>query len=129
MKKGFLCALVLGLLLPGCAKQTPAVSVAPAAPPEPSSAPVATPAAGSVAEGKELFCLADTEEEAKELAALYGITLVDFRYGVASFHTEEDPASVIARGKKNGWPSLSLNTVITLDDPVKEQATEISKIS
>ena len=60
-------------------------------------------------EGAELYCLADSQEEAGEIADLYGIELVDFDLGVATFHTEEDPGAVIQRGKENGWRSLSLN--------------------
>lgn len=68
--------------------------------------------------GKELFMLADTEEKAKETAELYGIKLVEFDYGVATFHTEEDPNEVIRRGRENNWPELSLNRIEKLSDPI-----------
>ena len=58
----------------------------------------------------QLLCLVETREEAENLAALYGIALVDFGEGVAVFYTEEDPDAVIARGLENGWQELSLNT-------------------
>ena len=64
---------------------------------------------GSIADGRELFALADSEEEAKTIADLYGITLVRFSFGVATFHTEENPSAVIARGVENGWPRLEIN--------------------
>ncbi len=57
----------------------------------------------------ELFTLVETEEEALELAELYGIELVRFSYGVASFHTDEDPAEVVRRGEENGWPPIEIN--------------------
>ena len=129
MSKGILAALALGLLLPGCAKQN--TLNLPAVTPPATWIPAATPGTGSdsptegsfgpvnYAAGKELYCLADTEEEAKEIAALYDIELVGFSYGVATFHTEENPGTVIARGKKNGWRTLSLNSTVTLTDPVE----------
>lgn len=61
-------------------------------------------------EGAELYCLADNKEKAEEIASLYGIELVSCEWGVAVFHTEEDPLSVIKRGEKNGFPAVSLNT-------------------
>ncbi|MBR1456020.1 MAG: hypothetical protein IJ594_02515, partial [Oscillospiraceae bacterium] len=62
-----------------------------------------------IAEGRELFTLADSEEEAQQLAELYGIELVEFGNGVATFHTEEPPAEVVARGQANGWPLIEVN--------------------
>ena len=96
-----------GALLPGCAQKT-------------TLSPVPAPTAGlsQVAEGSELFCLAESEEEAKEIAALYGIELVEFGYGVATFHTEENLNDVIQRGTENGWPLLEINHIMSLDDPV-----------
>ena len=56
-----------------------------------------------------LLCIAETREDAEKVASLYGITLVDYQDGVASFFTEEDPREVLQRGKAQGWPELSLN--------------------
>ncbi len=64
---------------------------------------------GDYAKGKELFTLAETEEEAKQIAQIYGIELVSFEYGVATFHTEEDPSEVVERGRENGWPPIEIN--------------------
>jgi len=64
-----------------------------------------------IAEGKELLCLAETRQEAEKTAEVYAIELVEFRNGVAVFHTEENPQEVIDRGIKNGWQELSLNTI------------------
>ena len=58
-----------------------------------------------------LICSADSQEQAEQIAAQYGITLVEYSYGVASFYTEEDPAAVIRRGKEQGWVELSLNLI------------------
>ncbi len=71
----------------------------------------------SAVEGRELMILTDSEEEAKEIAGLYGIEFVDHSQGVAVFHTEEDPSSVVERGKKEGLPQLSINHRMELDEP------------
>ena len=60
-------------------------------------------------EGRELIASCKDEKEAQDIADKYGIELVEFSLGVATFHTDEDPLSVINRGKKNGWPVLSVN--------------------
>ena len=67
----------------------------------------------STAEGAELFCLADTEEEAEEIAELYDIELVSYSNGVAVFHTEENPNDVIEKGKANNWPLLETNHTVS----------------
>ncbi len=108
-----LCTLILAVVF-GCAcgraqsaKPTAAPVVTQAPVEKPAAAP--TPVGNQTTEGEELVALAETEEEAKAIAEQYGIELVSFSYGVATFHTEEDPQDVIARGEKNGWPTLSLN--------------------
>lgn len=63
----------------------------------------------------QLLALVDTQEEAEEIAALYGIELLSFSDGVAVYYTEEDVSSVIARGKENGWVELSENNLHTLN--------------
>ena len=73
---------------------------------------------GDVVAGEELMCLAVDEKEAEAIAKLYGIKLANFSNGVATFTTDEDPETVIQRGKDNGYPELSRNDVIYLDDPV-----------
>ena len=104
MKKKIAAALLLAAaFLPGCAKQIQAAPL-----PKDTSAPV------EIAEGAELFAAAETREEAEEIAALYGVELVDFSYGVATFHTQEDPGEVIRRGEGKDWPTLEVNTVTHL---------------
>ncbi|MCR4908830.1 MAG: hypothetical protein K5985_08360 [Lachnospiraceae bacterium] len=75
--------------------------------------PQSTDSLISPVSGKELTASVQSEKEAKEIAAGYGIEFVDYTSGVAVFHTEEDPSSVIERGKKDGLPELSLNTMAT----------------
>ena len=65
-----------------------------------------------VVEGKELFCIAESEAQAVRIAEDYGIELVSFADGVAIFHTEDDPDEVIRYGKDNDLVLLSLNTKI-----------------
>ena len=69
---------------------------------------------GSYAKGRELFCTAASEKEGRDIAAVYGITFVDYAYGVATFTTNEDPAAVVQRGKDNGWKILDVNRISTI---------------
>ena len=75
------------------------------------------PSIDPVMEGRELLAFVETEEEAVEIADLYGIQLLDYSYNVAVYHTEEDPREVIERGEKNGYPPIDLNRQISLDPP------------
>ena len=119
MRQLILWSLILMLLLSGCRASSHA---APPVPPETAAhpksdptAPSAKPATPSTAPSDavsprgQLMGKAEDRSEAEEIAALYGITLIDFGYGLALYHTEEDPEAVIARGEENGWPPLSLN--------------------
>ena len=67
------------------------------------------PIGGDVVEGKELFCLCESEEKAKEIADSYEIELVSWGNGVAVFHTEKDLETVIQYGIKNDLPLLEPN--------------------
>lgn len=58
-----------------------------------------------------LIADANTQEEAQKIAEQYGITLVSYGNGIATYQTDEDPYEVIARGEKNGYPQLSINYV------------------
>ena len=66
------------------------------------------------AKGRELFCAAASEIEARDIAAVYGITFVDYAYGIATFTTTENPADVVNRGRTNGWVTLDINYVSTI---------------
>ncbi len=59
----------------------------------------------------QLICSAETEQEARRIAELYGISLLSFDYSVALFETEEDLDAVIARGEENNWPPLQRNYI------------------
>lgn len=62
-----------------------------------------------------LMATAESEEEAQNIADLYGITLVSFDNGIALYQTDKDIFEVIARGQENGYPELSINYVRTMD--------------
>ena len=70
--------------------------------------PPPVPIEEEIMPGQELLCLCDTEDEAKEIAEMYGIELVEFSYGVATFHAE-NPKDVISMGEEKGFPPLELN--------------------
>lgn len=63
-----------------------------------------------------LMALANTQEEAQEVAELYEIELYSFEEGVAVYATDRDPYDVIAEGDKKGYPPLSVNYVRTAEE-------------
>lgn len=62
----------------------------------------------------QLIAMVVTEEEALELADLYQITFVELQEGVATFHTDEQPQTVIKRGEDNGYQPIYLNYINTI---------------
>ena len=106
----FLLLLLLPLVLASlcaCRREVP-----------PASKPIPTVTAPTVPTGDAgplydescpLIGTAETQEEAEEIAALYGITLVAHSHGAALYQTDEDPWEVIRRGRENGWPELTIN--------------------
>ena len=63
----------------------------------------------NISEEEPLMATVESREEAEAIAQQYGITLVSWGYGIATFFTEENPQDVIQRGLAQGWPELSLN--------------------
>lgn len=57
----------------------------------------------------ELVALADTQEEAEEIAELYGIELNSYSYGVATYTTDKSPQELIELGTEKGYPALTPN--------------------
>lgn len=57
----------------------------------------------------ELIALADTREEAEEIAKLYGIELSTYSYGVATYTTDKNVTELMQLGEEKGYPELSLN--------------------
>lgn len=62
-----------------------------------------------------MLALADSEDEAKKIAELYGITFVDFSYGVATYETTKNPRELMEFGEKNNYPPISVNGKNYLD--------------
>ena len=56
-----------------------------------------------------LLASVTTQEEAQQIASLYGITLVSVTGTLAKFTTDQDLATVIELGQKNDWPLLTPN--------------------
>lgn len=57
----------------------------------------------------ELTALADTREEAEEIAELYGIELSSYSYGVATYTTDKNTQELIEMGAENDYPVLTPN--------------------
>lgn len=57
----------------------------------------------------ELIALAQDQEEAEEIAELYGIELLSFSDGVAVFTTDKELQDLMETGDINGYPTLTVN--------------------
>lgn len=62
----------------------------------------------------ELTALADTREEAEEIAGLYGIELSSYAYGVATYTTDKNIQELIDLGIENNYPELTPNYELEL---------------
>ena len=108
--KRLLPLLIALLLLSGCGKNRPTLI---------KPHPVDT--FGPI----ELFCLAESEDEAREIAEQYGIEFVSFSYRVAVFRTEESARTVMERGEREGLPPLEINSEVQLfEDSSKEDGKQ-----
>jgi len=106
MKKAIILGLslvIMAAVLIGCQKKTEEIPIG-----------SLDGSFANYAEGQELLCLAESQEKAQEIAKMYGIELVSFNEGVATFHTEGDPNEVIKMGVEKGYPPLELNQVMTI---------------
>lgn len=98
--------ILASVVFSGCQRGIPAKSGLTAVPTE-----SALTGEDSISKEEPLLALAESREEAQSIAELYGIELVQWGFGVGTYHTEEDPKAVIQRGLENGWPELSLNYI------------------
>lgn len=57
----------------------------------------------------ELTALVDTREEAENIAALYGIELSSYSYGVATYTTDKNLKELMELGLENDYPELTPN--------------------
>lgn len=64
---------------------------------------------GETDEATELIAVVDSQEEAEEIAELYGISLSSYAFHVAIYTTDRDASEVIAEGEEKGYPTLSRN--------------------
>lgn len=64
-----------------------------------------------IAEGRELLSFAESEEDARRIAELYGITFVKYADSVAEYTTDRELEEVIAEGRERGYPTLSINYI------------------
>ena len=62
-------------------------------------------------DGRELMGMAKSEEEAKEIAKMYGIVFVQFADGIAEYTTDRPVDEIIAEGVEKGYPKLSINYI------------------
>lgn len=60
-------------------------------------------------ESPQLTALADSLEEAQEIANLYGIELDSYSYGVAAYSTDKDIAELLLFGEEHDYPTLAPN--------------------
>lgn len=56
-----------------------------------------------------LLAIVTSQEEAEEIASLYGITLVSVNESLAIYSTEQDILELIRLGRENGWPPVEPN--------------------
>lgn len=68
---------------------------------------------------KKVIALADTREEAEEIAELYGIELSTYSYGVATYTTDKNLQELIDLGVENDYPTLTPNYEVELHDEIK----------
>lgn len=63
---------------------------------------------------REVIALADTREEAEEIAELYGIELSTYSYGVATYTTDKNLQELMDLGAENDYPTLTPNYEVEL---------------
>ncbi|MGN0306598.1 MAG: hypothetical protein ACI4DN_00125 [Lachnospiraceae bacterium] len=62
-----------------------------------------------------LIANVETNEEAEEIAELYGIILISFEDKVAIYETEKDPQELIRMGEEKGYPAIGINNSFTIN--------------
>ena len=55
----------------------------------------------------QLTALADSQEDAQEIANLYGIELKSYSYGVATYTTDKNLREILDLGLENDYPELT----------------------
>ena len=62
----------------------------------------------------ELIGLADTEAQAEQMATDYGIQLIRYAEGVATFQTDKTYDEIVEIGQEKGLEELSINDTNTI---------------
>lgn len=63
----------------------------------------------------KVIATAENENEAREIAELYGIELIDYSYKVAVYLTDKNPVELVKWGKEKGYPSIAVNQKYTVN--------------
>lgn len=69
---------------------------------------------GQLEEKIQMIANAETREVAEEIAALYGITLLNYEYKVATYETDKNPHQLIKMGQEKGYPVIEINYHMSL---------------
>ena len=113
MKRWIWLPLLAALLLSACRVNEPAVLPAESSTHTETVLPAMT-LPDPTKETEAVFCqlIAEAEDraEAEKIAQLYGIELMEYRSGLATYYTEEEPNRVIAR-REPDWPELYRNYI------------------
>lgn len=72
-------------------------------------------------EATRMMALADTREEAENIASLYEMELVDFSNGVAVYETTQDPYELMKMGEMKKYPTISIDHILTIDEEGKNE--------
>lgn len=64
--------------------------------------------------GNSLVAMAETLEEAENIADLYGITLVSYENKVAVYTTDKELQELIRLGEEKGYPAIGINNSHTI---------------
>lgn len=66
---------------------------------------------------EELICLADSQEEAEQVAQAYGIELISYDLGVAVFKSDKPYNELLIYGKEHDLKQLSVNHIQEIFEP------------
>lgn len=63
----------------------------------------------------KVIAIAETKEEAKKIAELYGMELVEYSYKIATYMTQKEPVELMKWGKEQGYPTIAVNQEYAVD--------------
>ena len=56
-----------------------------------------------------VIAIAETRNEAEEIAELYGIELIEYSYKTAVYITQKEAEELVRWGKEQGYPAIAIN--------------------